>query len=168
MNFNEAIAAGGVSQEEAKEIFDSLEPTDIDFLIGTWRGAEFPSGHPGDNLLAASGWYGKQFKDQNTVAPLLYCSADRKSFFSADPVAKAEATRRGITNISSVRAEVETDRPSARMRLIEYRGVVTVAMIYDQRPIIDYFRKVDANTVLGAMDMRDDDMTYFFVLRRDS
>ena len=36
-------------------------------MIGTWHGAEMPTGHPLDGLLAASGWWGKQFVDGETV-----------------------------------------------------------------------------------------------------
>ena len=38
--------------------------------------------------------------------------------------------------------------------MTEYRGVVSATMIYDSLPIIDIFRKVDDDTVLGAMDLR--------------
>ena len=36
-------------------------------MIGTWHGAEVPTGHPMDGLLEASGWWGKQFIDAETV-----------------------------------------------------------------------------------------------------
>lgn len=41
-------------------------------------------------------------------------------------------------------------------------------MVYDDLPIIDMFRRVDARTVLGVMDMRAMPLPYFFVLRRVS
>ena len=40
-------------------------------------------------------------------------------------------------------------------------------MVYDALPIIDVFRRVGADTVLGAMDMRGLPAPFFFVLRRD-
>ncbi|MFP4445899.1 MAG: DUF4334 domain-containing protein [Desulfosudaceae bacterium] len=39
--------------------------------------------------------------------------------------------------------------------------------MYDQLPINDIFRKVDADTVLGAMDMKGSSRPFFFVLRRE-
>ncbi|WP_340373619.1 DUF4334 domain-containing protein [Peribacillus sp. FSL E2-0218] len=41
-------------------------------------------------------------------------------------------------------------------------------MVYDQKSIIDLFRKVDEDTLLGVMDIKDffPDKSYFFVLRR--
>jgi hypothetical protein len=53
--------------DEALAMFDGAEPIEPDFMIGTWRGAELPTGHPLDGLLAASGWWGKQFVDPETV-----------------------------------------------------------------------------------------------------
>jgi hypothetical protein len=50
---------------------------------------------------------------------------------------------------------------------VEYRGVVTAAMSYDQLPIIDVFRSVDADTLVGAMDMRGLEQPFLFVLRRE-
>jgi hypothetical protein len=40
-------------------------------------------------------------------------------------------------------------------------------MCYDQLPIHDVFRKVDENTVLGAMDMRGTPDPLVFFLRRE-
>lgn len=41
-------------------------------------------------------------------------------------------------------------------------------MVYDKFPIIDAFRYVDENTVIGAMDTKDlkDAGTYYFYLKR--
>ena len=166
MTFAEAIQAGKVTSDEAYAIFDSLPPTSVEKLIGTWKGAEFPSGHPNDGLLAESGWFGKRFTDADTVDPLLFYKADRKTYFVADPLKKFRASANGVKDIASVQKEIETSEPTARLRLAEYRGQVTVAMIYDQAPIIDYFHQVDDDTLLGAMDRRGDKGTYFFVLRR--
>ena len=168
MTFEEAIKAGKVTTGEAYAIFDGLAPASVETLIGTWKGAEFPSGHPNDGLLADSGWFGKRFKDADSVDPLLFYKADRKTFFVADPLKKFRASAEGVTDIASVQKEIETSEPTARLRMAEYRGKVTVAMIYDQAPIIDYFHKVDDDTILGAMDRRGDKGTYFFVLRRVS
>ena len=44
---------------DALAIFDAAPAVEPDFMIGTWHGAEMPTGHPLDGLLAASGWWGK-------------------------------------------------------------------------------------------------------------
>jgi hypothetical protein len=62
---------------------------------------------------------------------------------------------------------LRTDQPKARLRMTEYRGVVSATMIYDSLPINDIFRKVDDHTVLGAMDLRFAPQPFFFILRRE-
>ena len=166
MTFDQAIKDGKVTTDEAYAIFDALPPASIETLIGIWKGSEFPSGHPNDGLLAASGWFGKRFTDANTVDPLLFYKRDHKTFFAADPIRKFRASAEGVKDIASVQEEIETSEPTARLRMAVYRGKVTTAMIYDQAPIIDYFRQVDNNTLLGAMDRRGDNGTYYFILRR--
>lgn len=50
--------------------------------------------------------------------------------------------------------------------MVEYRSRLSAAMVYDQKPIIDHFRRVDDNCVMGAMDMKGSTEPYFFILRR--
>lgn len=49
-----------------------------------------------------------------------------------------------------------------------FRGVATAAMIYDIIPVIDHFRRVSDDAVLGAMDNRDLNVhgTFYFYLTR--
>src|SRR4051794_36791954 len=49
--------------DDALALFDASAAADTEFMIGTWHGAELPTGHPLDGLLEASGWWGKQFVD---------------------------------------------------------------------------------------------------------
>jgi hypothetical protein len=66
-----------------------------------------------------------------------------------------------------LRPVLRTRAPRARLRDVEFRGKVSAAMIYDHRPIIDVFRLVDDETLLGVMDLRGMADPYFFILRRD-
>jgi hypothetical protein len=65
-----------------------------------------------------------------------------------------------------IRPLMYTDKPKARLRTVEHRGVATAAMVYDALPIIDVFRRVDADTLLGLMDLRGLPQPFFFLLRR--
>ena len=47
-----------------------------------------------------------------------------------------------------------------------FRGKHSAAMIYDRKPIIDYFRKIDDDRVLGLMEMRGMERPFFFLLTR--
>jgi hypothetical protein len=40
-------------------------------------------------------------------------------------------------------------------------------MIYDRQPIVDHFRRIDSDRVLGLMEMRGMERPYFFLLTRD-
>ena len=60
-----------------------------------------------------------------------------------------------------------TSKPRARLRMMQYRGVVTATLSYDALPINDHYRRVDADTVIGVMDLRTMDRPFVFVLRRE-
>ena len=60
-----------------------------------------------------------------------------------------------------------TRRPQARLRVVDHRGVASAAMLYDHLPIVDVFRRLDANTLLGVMDARGIPHPFFFTLRRE-
>ena len=62
---------------------------------------------------------------------------------------------------------LQTEQPKARLRMTEYRGVVSATMIYDSLPINDVFRKVDEDCVLGAMDMRFTPQPCLFFIKRE-
>ena len=166
----------------ALAVFDAAPAVEPDFMIGTWHGAELPTSHPLDGLLAASGWWGKQFVDAEAVHPLLFPTADRGALWALNPALAfgglGVATRLpGLKNrnfssaIAKLKPVLGTSSPKARLRTTRYRGVDSATMVYDQLPINDVFRLLDdtagSETVLGAMDLRGSARPYFFVLRRD-
>ena len=166
-------ASSPSTTEDALTVFDALEPVALDSMIGTWAGEEYPTGHRMDGLLAATGWFGKQFLDADTVHPLLFRAADGSSVFPVDParlpmnlpVPTSWPLHRVVTGAKPL---LRTSKPTARLRTTVYRGVATATMIYDAKPIHDVFRRLDTDTLLGAMDYRGFDRPYFFVLRRDT
>lgn len=166
----------GTTTREALEFFDSLPVVSVDEMLGRWRGAGLPSGHRFDGLLAAFGWYGKEFLDPDTVHPLLFINGSG-GVVSVDsrhlPIGLM--TRTGLsggpllrTLFSLALPLVRTTRPRARLRMMEHRGKVSAAMIYDFQPIHDVFRRVDEDTLLGVMDLRGEPQPFFFVLQRDT
>lgn len=164
---------------EALELFDSLPAVEPEFLFGTWHGAEVPTGHPLDGMLAASGWWGKHFTDGETVHPLLFPTADGAGLWPLNPAPAFAGLgvagklpglkRRGIAGAINVfKPVLKAGGPKARVRTTRYRGVDTATMIYDQVPANDVFRSIDQRTVLGAMDLRGLRDPYFFILQRDN
>lgn len=145
-------------------------------MLGRWRGEGLPSGHPMDGLLERFGWYGKEFNSPDDVQPLL-CRQAGGDIFAVNPAfVPIGLVNRHIGLFHTRFAEkffaltgraAATRKPTARLRMTEHRGVVTATMIYDSLPINDVFRAVDADTVLGLMDLRGMAQPFWFILRRD-
>jgi hypothetical protein len=165
----------GATPGEALEFFDSLPAVALDESIGRWRGSGLHTGSPLDGLLEAYGWYGKQFTGVESAHPLLFRT--RGGPRPVDPawiplgllrdyagLAKFGPLR---TALGGIRPLLYTNQPKARLRTVHHRGVATAAMVYDALPIIDVFRRVSADVLLGAMDMRGLAAPFFFVLSRD-
>ena len=161
--------------DEALKLFDSLDEVDTGFLLGTWSGGEFPTGHPLDGALQAYGWRGKRLDSDEHVHPLLFGSAGRTfavrpawawrgmPLVERWPALKSDAIARGVRMFLPLLA---TRRSGARLRMMRFRGRTTAAMLYDDIPVQDVFRRMDAQTVLGLMDAKGMERPFFFVLRR--
>jgi hypothetical protein len=166
----------GASPEEALAFFDGLPAVDLTDLVGRWRGSGLPTGSPLDGLLEAYGWYGKEFRDEETVHPLLFLDRSGQPR-PVDPTLLPVPLIRTLPGVAHsrpvrmafavVRPLLFTRGPQARMRMVEHRGVLTAAMVYDRQPIIDVFRRVGPDVLLGAMDLRGLPSPFLFVLRRD-
>ena len=121
--------------------FDELAPVTVDEMLGEWEGGIVRTGHPGGRALGLIRWAGKRFRTAEDVAPLMaYGPGGRRI---RNPMMGA-----------------------ARLRMVEYRGVVSGAMVYDRQPIIDHFRRVDDDTLLGAMDYKRVPRPLVFLLTR--
>ena len=110
-------------------------------MIGEWDGGLVPTGHPGEGMLDKLQWQGKAFRGADDVDPM---------------VCLDEGGERAASDVMG----------SATLRRVEYRGVSTATMVYDQHPVFDHFRRVDADTVIGAMDRKGEDAPLVFFLRR--
>jgi hypothetical protein len=159
---------------DAEALFDSLPAVRPEELTGRYAGRELATGHPMDGLLESSGWYGKQFDDVDHVHPLLFRDLSGAVFpveprmvpLVIVPKVPAALVARSRSAIGTLKPLLSTRKHRARLRAVDHRGVVTAAMVYDHQPIIDYFRRVDADTLLGMMDLRRA-APYYFVLTRD-
>lgn len=123
--------------EEILPLYDQLEPVDIDFMIGTWKGGKFDAGKSPDPI----NWYGKRFNSANNAEPLLARKPDG-TIYSFDKWGMAQ------------------------LREVKFRGKVSASLIYDNKPIMDYFRKIDDDTLLGLGEMKGN-LTFFFYLTRE-
>ncbi len=163
--------AGGTTVAEGLAVFDALPAVPVEEMLGSWRGEEVPTGNPLDGALARSGWHGKRFDGPDDVHPLVMDGGR----FAIDPAAlpleflvRHPRLLRVPLPVRRLVPLLRTTRPKARLRLLEYRGVVSATMIYDALPVHDAFRRVDDDAVLGAMDLRGLADPFLFVLRRES
>jgi len=54
--------------------------------------------------------------------------------------------------------------------MVEFRGESTATMVYDGQPVLDHFKRVGEDTLLGIMNgrgVRDQGHYYYFRLDRD-
>jgi len=168
---------GGGTATEILTLFDSLPPISVDALYGRWRGSGVPSGHPMDGLLERFGWYGKEFSGPEHMQPLL-CKRRGGEVFALNPAfVPISLVNRHIglfhnrfakAGFALCARAARTTRPTARLRMTEFRGLVTATMIYDRLPIQDVFRAAAPDMLLGMMDLRGMAQPFFFVLRRES
>jgi Domain of unknown function (DUF4334)/GXWXG protein len=129
-------------RDTVEELYDRLEPVASGFMLGTWQGGIFDRHDALAGMLLGMNWYGKRFAGPDRVEPLL-CRSRDGSIYSYEKL--------GL----------------ARLREISFRGTVSAAMVYDQRPIIDHFRRVSNNIVAGAMDAKGQPDILYFHLTRD-
>ncbi|MFH8407010.1 GXWXG domain-containing protein [Streptomyces sp. NPDC018019] len=138
----ETIASGG-EYDTAKlaDLFDRLEPVDTDFLIGTWQGGGFECSGENAELLAKMRWYGKRFADADHVEPLL-CRDEDGAVYSYEEL--------GLATLHEV----------------VHRGKQSTAMVYDQLPVIDHFRRLTDDVLLGVMVKKGASADFYFHLTR--
>jgi len=168
----------GATLGDALALIDAMPAVAVSEIMGRWRGSELPTGHPLDGWLLAVGWWGKEFSSPEHVHPLLFTNGKDHVFpasaraFPFRPLMAFVMNNKLRPNrlvCSIVRAALplfRTQRPMARLCAVETRGVPTATMVYDWLPIHDAFRRIDAETLLGMMEMRGMEQPFFFVLRR--
>lgn len=127
--------------DELAALFDDAASIDEQFLIGEWDGGHFGLGHPIEKQLDALRWAGKSFTDRETVSPIV--CFDSSGHRIANPVFGG-----------------------ARLRTVAYRGAPTATMIYDEQPMADHFRRIDDDTVIGAMEAEGRGRPGYFYLTR--
>ncbi|MGR6964811.1 DUF4334 domain-containing protein [Geodermatophilus sp. URMC 61] len=166
---------GGAAPADLLAFADRLPGVEVEEMSGRWRGAELPTGSPLDGLLTAHRWWGKEVRDADTVHPLLFPDrAGRPAPIEPAPAPLALLRRApGLARsaparlaFTAVRPLLTTRRPAARLRTVVHRGVPTAALVYDRLPVVDVFRRVSPDLLLGLMDMRGLHDPFAFLLER--
>lgn len=150
IRITEIRAAGGqVSTTELDELWAALPTVRPEEILGPWKGSAFATGHPVEAMLTAAAWHGKKFESVTEVHPLI-CRDDQGQLYS-----NVELGNGG----------------GASLWTVEFRGQSTATMVYDARPILDHFKRIDAQTLLGVMNgkgvLDDQGNHFYFVLERE-
>jgi hypothetical protein len=166
---------GGATAADALAAFDALEPVDVAFMLGAWTGESWPSGHALDGVLEAYGWVGKRFDSPDAVHPLVFrgwggdVHLKPAWVLPALPLVLRHAPLRSRAFGRLVRAGLPlfaTRRSRGRLRMTGFRGRCSATLVYDDVPILDAFRALDRDTVMGCMDLKGTARPFFFLLRR--
>lgn len=161
-------------QQTALEVFRSLPPVETRQLVGLWKGHGIPTGHPFDGVLESLGWFGKRFTPDMRADALLFRSGDR--LVAVDPkwiplrlalrFHEVGRIRMASNLFSYLHRRLRARAPVASLKTMVFGGVESAAMVYDHQPIVDYFRRIDADRIMGAMTIRNYERIYFFELQR--
>lgn len=155
--------------------FRSLQSVPPAEMIGLWEGEGMPSGHPLDGVLENLDWFGKRFHADMRADALLFRTRPGR-LIAVEPArvplrlalrfasfGRTRMARNGFSHlIKSLRAKGRT----ASLRLEELDGVQSAAMVYDRQPIVDHFRRLGADDVVGMMTVTGEARRYFFRLRK--
>lgn len=123
------------------EYYDGLAPVTIEFMLGDWDGGVFTTGHDGERQMSLVHWVGKTFHSRDDVDPMITRKPGEERV--ANPILG-----------------------KATLRMVEFRGRSTATMIYDKHPILDHFRRITDDLVMGVMDRKGDAAPLLFYLRR--
>lgn len=130
--FDALAEATAPPSDELDALWADLAPTTIAFLLGSWHGGGFATGHPASGLLERIRWHGKRFDGPLEAHPLI-CRDDAGALYS-----NTEAAGGGLATLWEIR----------------FRGEPTATMVYDAMPVFDHFKVVDDDTVMGIMNGR--------------
>lgn len=162
-------------QQTVLEKFRHLPPIAPRELVGLWKGHGIPANHPFDGVLENLSWYGKRFTPDMRADALLFRSGEHR-LTAIDPKWiplhwAMRFDRLGRTPIASnlfsyLQRRLRANGPVAGLKTLPFDGVESAAMVYDHQPIVDHFRRIDEQTVMGAMTIQCDERIYFFELQR--
>ncbi|HWJ68305.1 MAG TPA: DUF4334 domain-containing protein [Nocardioides sp.] len=149
--FDDLRAADHAEPADLDALWADLAPVEVSEMIGSWRGGDFATGHVASAVLEKVRWHGKRFDGPLAAVPLL-CRDDQGDLYS---------------NLAA------GGGGEASLWAVGFRGEVTATMVYDKLPVLDHFKKVDDDTVMGIMNGKLDSAfgvtdLYHFWLEREA
>ncbi|OBU01044.1 hypothetical protein VE01_00910 [Pseudogymnoascus verrucosus] len=122
-------------------VYNKLGPVKPGLMLGEWGGGILDTGHPIGDTLKEIRWLGKNFTSVEQVDPVIIDKNGQRVSWGK--------------------------WGHATLREVLYRDVVSTAMIYDDRPVFDYFRYVNDDMVAGIMEGKElGESLFYFYLKR--
>lgn len=137
------------SIDDLDALWADLPTVDAREILGHWTGGDFATGHPISTVLSRARWHGKWFDSATDVTPIV-CRGEDGTLQANERAAGGGA---------------------ASLWNVEFRGEVTATMVYDKVPVLDHFKQVDADTLVGIMNGKLEstygitDLYYFWLER---
>jgi hypothetical protein len=149
--FDDLVAASSPDPADLDALWSDLATVRVDEMLGSWRGGDFATGHPASALLEKIGWHGKRFDAPLDAHPLI-CRGDDGRLYANTPAAGGGA---------------------ASLWEVRFRDEVTATMAYDAMAVLDHFKAVDEQTVMGIMNGKLEPVfgtadPYYFWLEREA
>ena len=132
-------------------LWADLATVGVEEILGPWRGGDFATGHIASTVLEKVRWHGKRFDGPMEAVPLVCRDEDGELHSHKEAGGGGEAS----------------------LWPVEFRGEVTATMVYDRLPVLDHFKKVDDDTLMGIMNGKLESAfgvkdLYYFWLERDA
>lgn len=149
--FDALRGADPASTDDLDALWADLAPVSVDEVLGAWRGGDFATGHLASSVLEQVRWHGKRFDSAMDAKPLVCRGEDGELFSHLKAGGGGEAS----------------------LWPVEFRGETTASMVYDKMPVVDHFKAVDDDTLMGIMNGKLEaafgvaDLYYFWLERED-
>jgi hypothetical protein len=139
---------GVLDPGELDELWAALAPVRVDDILGAWRGVPLDTGHPAVSAMREIRWHGTRFDSAADAHPIIRHDPDGNLY-----------------------SDTGYADGAASLWMVEFRGVVTAAMVYDGVPVSAHFKRVDEHTLLGIMSGKQVALTgdghFYFLLDRE-
>ena len=165
--FTTTAASKKIDPGQLAAVFDQLLPVAPETLTrgsGEWRGIALNTGHKFMEQLESLHWRGAVFRSTEDVEPVAIDKADGE---------KATADFGGACVRSPFLPGYHLMQLKCRLikkqlRRMEYKNLISTAMIFDDLPAITYFRAVNDRMIAGVMESKDfgkEGAFYFYLVR---
>lgn len=131
-------------------LWAELRTVSVEEILGSWRGGDFATGHLASKVLDQVKWHGKRFDAPLDAKPLMCRGEDGELYSNLAAGGGGEAS----------------------LWPIGFRGETTASMVYDKMPVVDHFKAVDDDTLMGIMNGKLESAfgvneLYYFWLERE-